>query len=141
IEVDSERDALELPLARDAIAAGLPVLGICRGMQLLNVAVGGSLIQHLDGHRAGANAGDPSALHPVRVAPSSRLREILGADEVSVNSRHHQAVRDADLAPSLEATAWSPDGVIEAVEMPGNGFVLGVQWHPERVDEVDPACR
>jgi putative glutamine amidotransferase len=141
VEVDEERDQLELPLARRAIEAGLPVLGICRGMQLLNVAAGGSLIQHLDGHRGGTAASDPSGQHVVRVAPGSELACILGATEVPVNSRHHQAVGEAELAPGLTPTAWSPDGVVEAFERPGEGWLLAVQWHPERVDEVDPACR
>jgi putative glutamine amidotransferase len=141
VEVDADRDQLELPLARRAIEAGLPVLGICRGMQLLNVAAGGSLIQHLDGHRLGTEASDPSGQHVVRVAPGSELAGILGAPEVPVNSRHHQAVGESDLAPGLVPTAWSPDGIVEAFERPGPGWLLAVQWHPERVAEVDPACR
>ena len=140
IEVDEERDQFELPLARRALEAGLPVLGICRGMQLLNVVAGGSLIQHLEGHRLGPDSVQ-SGQHVVRVAPDSELAAILGRDEVPVNSRHHQAVGSDELAPGLTPTAWSPDGVIEAFERPGEGWLVAVQWHPERVDEVDPACR
>jgi putative glutamine amidotransferase len=142
VEIDEERDALELAVARQALDAGMPVLGICRGMQLLNVVEGGSLVQHLDGHRTVNEFSAPSALHPVRVAPDSELARVLGAgEEVPVNSRHHQAVRPENLAPGLRATAWSPDGLIEAFEGQGPGWQLAVQWHPERVDEVDPACR
>jgi gamma-glutamyl-gamma-aminobutyrate hydrolase PuuD len=140
VEVDEERDQFELPLARRAIEAGLPVLGICRGMQLLNVVAGGSLIQHLEGHAAD-DASDRSGQHAVRVAPGSQLGALLGRAEIPVNSRHHQALREPELAPGLTPTAWSPDGVVEAFERPGDGFLLAVQWHPERVDEVDPACR
>jgi putative glutamine amidotransferase len=140
IEVDEERDAFELPLARQAIESGLPVLGICRGMQLLNVVAGGSLIQHLEGHQLGPDS-DQSGQHVVTVAPDSELARIVGATELPVNSRHHQALGSAELAPGLTPTAWSPDGVVEAFERPGDGWLLAVQWHPERVDEVDPACR
>jgi gamma-glutamyl-gamma-aminobutyrate hydrolase PuuD len=140
VEVDEERDKFELPLARRAIEAGLPVLGICRGMQLLNVVAGGSLIQDLDGHRV-APGSDRSGHHVVRVAPGSQLAAILGQAEVPVNSRHHQALGEAELAPGLTPTAWSSDGIVEAFERPGDGWLLAVQWHPERVDEVDPACR
>ena len=78
----------------------------------------------------------------MRVAPDSELARVLAAgEEVPVNSRHHQAVRAENLAPGLRPTAWSPDGLVEAFEGQGPGWQLGVQWHPERVDEVDPACR
>ena len=73
--------------------------------------------------------------------PATELRRLLGAAEVAVNSRHHQAMRAAELAPGLAATAWSPDGVVEAFERPGEGWLVAVQWHPERVAEVGPACR
>src|SRR5438128_266029 len=140
LEVDEERDRFELPLARRAIEAGLPVLGICRGMQLLNVVAGGSLIQHLDGHRV-APGSEQSGQHVVSVAPGSQLAAIIGQAEIPVNSRHHQALREPELAPGLTPTAWSPDGIVEAFERPGDGWLLAVQWHPERVAEVDPACR
>jgi gamma-glutamyl-gamma-aminobutyrate hydrolase PuuD len=141
VVVDAERDALELPIARDAIERGLPILGICRGLQVLNVVHGGKLVQHLDDHRTGTKSSDPSAQHPVRVETSSELGRILGKDEVPVNSRHHQAVRQDELAPGLRPTAWSEDGVIEGLERTDGPWVVAVQWHPERVDECDPACR
>jgi putative glutamine amidotransferase len=139
VEVDPQRDQVELPLARAAWEAGVPVLGICRGIQTLAVALGGSLYQDLTlAGRAGrvhrAERGD--ATHPVQVAPCSRLAALLGADSLVVNSAHHQAVKV--VAPGLVVTALSPDGVIEAVEAPARPFVVAVQWHPERMLDRDP---
>jgi putative glutamine amidotransferase len=139
VEVEPERDALELPLADRALAEGRPVLGICRGFQLLNVVRGGSLVQDLEGHRRDEQGR--SRQHPVRVAPGSRLAELVGKTELGVNSSHHQAVRPGQLAPGLRPTAQSPDGLIEAFEGDGPGWLLAVQWHPERVDELDPENR
>jgi putative glutamine amidotransferase len=132
--VEPELDAFELELARCADAAGLPILGICRGCQVLNVARGGTLHQHVpdvtDGtiaHRQ-SDAGHVTT-HAVRVAEGSQLAGIVGAAELDVNSFHHQA---ADrLGDGLKATAWSPDGVVEALEDPDAAFFLGVQWHAE----------
>ncbi len=122
---DSERDRLEAALVAEALERDLPVLAICRGLQLLNVALGGTLVQHVEGHQL----PDGEAGHPVAIVPGSRLQEILGVEEYSVNSRHHQC---ADrLAGGLEVAARAPDGVIEALELPGKSFVLAVQWHPE----------
>jgi putative glutamine amidotransferase len=135
-EVEPERDALELPAARKAIAEKVPVLGICRGFQLLNVVLGGSLVQHLDGH--GRDPRGRAGQHRARVRAGSRLGEILGKPEVLVNSSHHQAVRAENLAPGLFAAATTDDDLVEAFE--GDG-VLAVQWHPERVDELDPENR
>ena len=135
-EVEPERDALELPAARKAIDEKLPVLGICRGFQLLNVVLGGSLVQHLDGHERDAEGR--AGQHQARVEPGSRLHEVLGKPDVLVNSSHHQAVRSENLAPWLKASATTEDGLIEAFEADG---ILAVQWHPERVDECAPACR
>lgn len=120
-DTDGERDTFELRLAREALAAGMPVFAICRGMQLLNVALGGTLHQHI---------GDDHTLttHRVDIAPGTRLHAILGP-RVEANSRHHQAL--ARLAPALVVNAYAPDGTIEGVEMPGDAYVLGVQWHPE----------
>ncbi|GAA4883002.1 gamma-glutamyl-gamma-aminobutyrate hydrolase family protein [Kitasatospora terrestris] len=121
------RDTWELALLRAALEAGLPVLGVCRGMQVLNVALGGDLVQHLpDGSHQ-----DPPGVFvktEVRTADGSRIASILGAD-VQVNCYHHQAI--GRLGLGLHATAWSADGVVEAVERSGRGFALGVQWHPE----------
>jgi len=138
---DPARDAFETELLERALARDLPVLAICRGHQLLNVAVGGRLLQHIEdgGHRADYHApAAPSRWHTVRLEPGSRIRDLHGADEIEVNSRHHQAVLPETLAPGLVATAFSPDGLIEAVESARHRWVLGVQWHPERLEAEHP---
>jgi putative glutamine amidotransferase len=140
LSLDAERDDFEVPLGRAALASDMPVFGICRGFQLMNVLRAGPLIQDLPDHRAGESSDSPSGQHDVRVAADSRLAELLGDGDVPVNSRHHQGLTDAELAPGLRATAWSPDGLVEAFEEPGDRFVLAVQWHPERVAECDPRC-
>ena len=129
-----ERDAAELALLRAALDADLPLLGICRGMQLLAVAAGGRLHQHLpealNSTRHRPQAGGPMGEHPVRLAPGSRCHAILG-DSLVVNSFHHQGVADAG---TLTPVGWCPDdGLIEAVEIPGRSFALGVQWHEEEM--------
>ncbi|MEU5959983.1 gamma-glutamyl-gamma-aminobutyrate hydrolase family protein [Micromonospora parva] len=130
-----DRDAGELTVLAAALAAGLPVLGVCRGMQLLAVAYGGALHQHLPdvvGHEAHRPAPGVYGAHPVRFAPGSLAASVLaGVDQV--NSYHHQAVADPG---RLTVTGWAGDGVVEAVEDPERPFVLGVQWHPE--NERDP---
>jgi len=134
--VDRVRDATEFDLVTSALSADLPILGICRGFQVLNVALGGTLIQHLDGHEA-----DAHARHEIEPRPDTLLAEISGRAPFAVNSRHHQAVTDRELAPGLRASAYV-DGLVEGLESPGHRFVVGVQWHPERVDEVEgPAKR
>jgi putative glutamine amidotransferase len=132
---DPERDALELDVVRQATAAGRPVLGICRGIQVLAVADGGTLIGDLlsagfDGHWDEERQHEP--VHDITADPGSLAARVLSGATV-VNSIHHQAV--ASTGATLRATAWSPDGVIEAVEGPG---VLGIQWHPERLVAGDP---
>jgi putative glutamine amidotransferase len=135
-----DRDAAELPLLRAALAADLPTLAICRGMQLMVVAYGGQLHQHLpdvlghEGHRPAPKSGAKFGTHPVRLAPGSNAYRMLGAS-ATVNSYHHQGVADVG---SLTATGWVPDDVlpdgselIEAVEDPSLRFAIGVQWHPE----------
>ena len=134
-EVDVDRDQLEVDLLAEALAADLPVLAICRGVQLLNVAHGGSLIQHLptsDVHQKrcpGCEPGRHPAAHGVQIAAGSRLASIIGPGKHEVNSRHHQA---ADrVGDGLVVSAVAADGVIEALERSDRTFVVGVQWHPE----------
>lgn len=132
---DDARDELETSVLIQALEAGLPVLAICRGMQLFNVAHGGTLIQHLpsaDIHNQKTPDAEPrkhGAAHLVRVTRNTRLSAITGADELPVNSRHHQAVDR--LGQGLIVSALSSDGVIEALERPGEPFAVAVQWHPE----------
>jgi putative glutamine amidotransferase len=137
-ETNPELDRLELPVARWAIQSDLPTLGICRGQQLLNVAMGGSLIQHLDDHR---QAGDRTALtQRLSVSSASRLAEVLGSTDVMVNTMHHQAVRD--VANGLKAVAWATDGTIEGMESDAHPWLLMVQYHPEELFEFhEPSQR
>jgi putative glutamine amidotransferase len=131
-EPDAVRDALERSLIEQALARDLPILGICRGIQMFNAALGGSLIQHIEGHRAPRQR----EVHPVSIEPGSILESILNRGQFMVNSRHHQCV--GKVAPGLAVTAKSPDGIVEALEFPGKRFVLAVQWHPEaRTDGPD----
>lgn len=132
-----ERDDFELALTRKALARDLPILAICRGHQVLNVAMGGTLIQDIASQWRGGAAHDHDSrrerwlrAHEVRILPGTRIREILGKDVVAVNSFHHQAVRD--LGEGLVVSAISSDDrLVEAMEKPSASFVLGVQWHPE----------
>ena len=140
--VEPDLDAFELAVARHADAAGLPILGICRGAQTLNVARGGSLHQHLPAYADGSvdhrqTAAGNRVTHEVAVEPGSRLALALGADALSVNSFHHQAVER--LGDGLRAVAWAPDGTVEGIEGADGRFVLGVQWHAETLDEVERA--
>ena len=139
--VDAARDALELELARRIVERRQPTLAICRGLQVLNVALGGTLIEHLPAvvgedvlHRAPPREPTP---HAVAVTPGSRLAAIAGATECAPMSWHHQAIRT--LAPGLEAVARAPDGTIEAVEMRAHPWLIAVQWHPELTAAQDPA--
>ena len=127
-------DAFELCVAEQADRLGLPILGICRGLQALNVARGGTLHQHLPDVTDGSiehRQTEPGhvATHPVRIEPGSGLAQILGGEETDVNSFHHQGV--AELGRGLRAVAWAPDSTIEGVEGDDARFVLGVQWHVE----------
>ena len=135
-DVDPVRDAAELALIAAARARGLPILAICRGIQILNVALGGTLYQDLDSERPGpVPHNDETGRHPVHVEAGSLLERALGARSASVNSRHHQAIRD--LAPGLKAVAWADDGIIEGAE-PSDAkepWMVAVQWHPEDLTE------
>jgi putative glutamine amidotransferase len=133
-----ERERFDLALARALLASRHAVLGVCYGCQLLAVAAGGALHQHLpaavgESIRHGGGKYPDLPEHPVDVAAGSRLRALVGADRITVNSAHHQAPRR--LAGGLIATAQAPDGVIEAVEAPGDRFLLAVEWHPELMPE------
>lgn len=127
-----QRDELELAAAMKALAADVPILGICRGFQLLNVALGGTLAMDVKGHQA---KGDDLIEHRLAAAAGSRLARATSAEVLRVNSRHHQAVTAERLAPTLVPTAFY-DGLVEAFESTEHRWVVGVQWHPERTHEV-----
>ena len=144
--LEPARDELELALAREAVRSGLPTLAICRGVQVLNVALGGSLHQHLPdmatmAEHGQAPVGDPID-HPVRAGAGTTLSGICGPVLTACNSQHHQGIDS--LGAGLVAVGWSEDGLIEAVETVGPdglrlGWALGVQWHPERTAADDPS--
>ena len=139
-----ERDRHEIDLVRLAMARGVPVLAICRGHQVLNVALGGSLLQHIEGdeHRSFEEDGQfVSRWHAVEITAGSRLAAIYGRRAMEVNSRHHQGVTVERVAPTLRATAFSPDGLVEGLETIDGSWVLGVQWHPERPELHRPGYR
>ncbi|WP_435863004.1 gamma-glutamyl-gamma-aminobutyrate hydrolase family protein [Streptomyces massasporeus] len=125
-----ERDAWELALIEAALAARVPLLGICRGMQLLNVALGGTLVQHIDGH---AEAVGVFGGHAVKPVPGSLYAGVV-PEETFVPTYHHQAVDR--LGEGLVPSAYAADGTVEAVELPSADWVLGVQWHPEMGEDV-----
>ncbi len=133
--VDAERDRVEIALARWAVDERKPFFGICRGSQVINVALGGSLYRDLsEAAGAGRHSFAPEfphgfLAHAIKVEEDSRLAEILGRPVLAVNSMHHQALRQ--VAPGLRVTAYAPDGMVEAVELPEHPFGLAVQWHPE----------
>ncbi len=141
--VDAPRDATELTLARWALAADLPVLGICRGIQLLNVAAGGSLYQDLPAQLPGAGRHDfklaespwERPVHRVRMVEDSLLAAIFGTDELMTNSFHHQAVKQP--GDGFLAVAWADDEVVEGIENRSRRFAVGVQWHPEGMYRTD----
>ena len=146
---DAARDKVEMELIRWAQADGKPVLGVCRGIQVINVALGGTLYQDLAAQYAGAIKHDyfpptggftrSSLVHDVHVAPHSRLADVFGALEIPVNSMHHQGIKA--LAPGLKPTVTAPDGLIEGVESPNEQFLVGVQWHPEELADSQPSMQ
>jgi putative glutamine amidotransferase len=142
--IDKDRDRVEFFVAQEAVKMGIPVLAICRGHQVMNVALGGTLWEDIGSLYPDAIRHDNYRIHPrnhishsVAVSPHSRLASCLGKTELPVNSLHHQGVRV--LAPNLVATAVAPDGLVEAVEVAEHPFAVGVQWHPENLIEDDPA--
>jgi putative glutamine amidotransferase len=145
--IEPDRDELEAAAFAAATARGLPVLGICRGLQAMNVFAGGTLLQHVDGH-AGPGWGTGSALtHPLRIVPGTRLARILnpantGGGVLTVNSYHHQAVRREDLAAAYVPAAWSPSvagDLVEAFEATTGPFRMALQCHPERTESTPKA--
>jgi putative glutamine amidotransferase len=134
--VDDARDAWELACARAAVERRMPLLAICRGTQVLNVALGGTLVQdvaEVTGERHGWAARYPEQVHVVTLAPECRLAHLLGTTEVGTNSLHHQAV-DAP-GRGVTAVGWAPDGTIEAFEVEDHPEVTAVQWHPELMED------
>ncbi len=135
--VSRSRDALELRLCQKALQANIPVFGICRGIQVMSVAMGGSLYQDIEAvyprealnHKVDESGED--SRHPIEIKPYSRLSEIVNEHQTLVNSAHHQAVDE--IGEEFVVTAYSEDGIIEAVENPSKRFVIGVQYHPERM--------
>ena len=134
--VSPYRDVMELALTKKAIANNKPVLGICRGIQVINVAMGGTLYQDIHEQikdrkliKHSQSAPRWYATHEVVIKKESFMWEVFNAEKACVNSFHHQAVKD--IAPDFEATAWSEDGIIECIEYSKAGFITGVQWHPE----------
>ncbi|WP_330303305.1 MULTISPECIES: gamma-glutamyl-gamma-aminobutyrate hydrolase family protein [unclassified Streptomyces] len=125
-----ERDVWELALIRAALASGTPLLGICRGLQLLNVALGGTLVQHIDGHVKDAGV---FGHHEVTPVPGSLYAGVV-PEVTAVPTYHHQAVER--LGDGLRASAHAADGTVEAIELPGSSWVLGVQWHPEAGEDL-----
>jgi putative glutamine amidotransferase len=143
VSLKAGRTAAEMALVRGALARGKPILGICGGEQLLAVALGGTLIQHIPDSVPDALAHEQpnprhEAGHEISIVPGTLLHRIVGADHMAVNSAHHQAVRSP--GPRAVVNATAPDGVIEGIEDPSRRFCLGVQWHPEfHIDRGDRA--
>lgn len=142
-DVDDVRDGAEFLLIRHALEKQRPLLAICRGLQVMNVALGGTLWEDVTSRMPGAMQHDrfeqkarDYLAHEVKIQPGSLLQQVLGTKTIRVNSMHHQGIRT--LAPVLSVSAVAPDNLIEAVEVPGHPFALGVQWHPENMLEAEP---
>jgi putative glutamine amidotransferase len=144
--IDPARDEIELTLTRWAIEDKKPLLAVCRGIQVVNVAAGGTVHQDLAAQLPGSIKHDyfprrgqytrDQLVHDVKLTEGSRLASLLGAPAVEVNSMHHQGIKE--LASTLRPTAYAPDGLVEGLESPNGHFLLGVQWHPEALIERDP---
>jgi gamma-glutamyl-gamma-aminobutyrate hydrolase PuuD len=142
-ELNVERDRVEFFLAQGALARGLPILGICRGSHLLNVAAGGTMYTDVIKDRTGSHRhidydNYHGFRHPVRFEPGTWLAELFGVEQLPVNSYHHQSVRD--LPSGYEPLAYADDGVLEGFHDPRAPFVVGLQFHPERMQQEHPAC-
>lgn len=147
--IDKHRDSIELGFTRAAAAKGIPFLGICRGIQVINVALGGTLYTHIPDQLPGALQHDypgedgiparTTLAHPVRLESESEFKRIVQEGELRVNSLHHQGIKD--ISTQLNAAAYSPDGLVEAVELPGHPFGVAVQWHPEWLTDQEPTQR
>jgi putative glutamine amidotransferase len=138
--IDPQRDAFEIALAHGAVARGLPTLAICRGIQIVNVALGGTLDQHITGRDGliahGVPAGGSGVSHPVDLEPGAQVAKAMAVDRPDCFSHHHQAL--ARIGRGLRPVGWTEDGLVEAVEL-SDGWLLGVQWHPEETADRDPA--
>jgi len=141
--INPNRDRVEILLARAAVTQNKPLLAICRGIQVMNVALGGTLWEDLEtqrfaGLRHDYHGAHPRThlAHPVQITPDSRLAQSMGVTQASVNSLHHQGLRD--VAPEVVVTATAPDGLVEGIELPEHPFAIGVQWHPENLVFNDP---
>ncbi len=130
-----ERTESDFAYVREAKDRGMPVLGICLGAQTLNVAFGGTLLQHIPDDVPGALEHEDGAEHTIRIEPGTILRGALRVESATVNSYHHQAI--GDLAPGFRIAARSPDGIVEAIERTDHPFFIGVHWHPERLSASD----
>jgi len=146
-EPEPERDALEIPLTRLALERGVPIFGICRGMQVLNVAVGGTLYQDIAAQRPKSPPHETHDYegprdvrsHAISIRPGSAVERIMGATRHDVNSFHHQAIQRP--GEGVEIIAWADDGIAEAMVLPAHPFALAVQFHPEELAPADPASQ
>jgi putative glutamine amidotransferase len=143
LDVEPDRDELEAAAWAAAQERQIPVLGICRGIQAINVFSGGSLLQHVEGHAGHGWGTGPATMHALRLEPGTRLAAVLApAETLEVNAYHHQGIRERDLAPGLRAAAWADSAaglLVEGLEGTGERFVVGVQCHPERTESTPEA--
>jgi putative glutamine amidotransferase len=143
VGIEPDRDELEAAAWSAALVRSVPILGLCRGLQAINVFSGGTLLQQVDGHVGAAWGHGPAATHPLRVAPGTSLAAFVGSHPpLEVNSYHHQGIRPSDLAPGLVASAWADSSaglLIEGLERTDGRFIVGVQCHPERTDSTPAA--